>query len=96
MKGLASLKSASICGDVEAPRRLALLYTSDNAPPFRGVPKDYTKGYAWSIIVTAKNYDYENAALRENIEKQLLPEQIRLGQQIARECLETNYQRCIL
>ncbi len=95
-QGISNLKSASICGDVDAPIRLASLYTSENNDFVSGFPIDYIKGYAWSIIAAFKDYDYGSAVLRDNLERRLLPDQIRLGQQLARDCIDTNYQRCRL
>ena len=58
-----------------------------------GVPQDYVLAHVWANLAAA--HGHENAAqLREEFAEQLTVEDIATAQEIARRCLEQDYEDC--
>jgi hypothetical protein len=97
LRGMEYLRQAAYCGDPHAQNRLGrILMMNPKDQVFPGAPTNPTKGYAWLIIAASKSTENYITRDRQFFEEDLSPSQIRTGQMLARECLESNFKRCQL
>jgi len=59
----------------------------------KGVPQDYAKAHMWWNLASAQG-NILPRDLRDQLAKEMTPEQIAEAQKLARECLARNYKNC--
>ena len=75
-------------GDSDAQLNLGFMYSKG-----QGVPQNGVMGYVWASLAAAQGSE----AARHNRDisvKQLTPEQLARGQEIAARCFESSYKDC--
>ncbi len=75
-------------GFSDAQSNLGIMYANGWS-----VPKDNELAYMWANL-GASNGDNDGVELRDDIEKEMTPEQIENAQKLSRECLAKNYKGC--
>jgi uncharacterized protein len=81
-------RKAAAQGSKYAQSRLGYMYAMG-----KGVLKDYAYAHMWWNIV-ASSGDTREKENRDTIEKQMTPAQIAHAQDLARKCVESNFQNC--
>lgn len=75
-------------GDASAQYHLGFNYYTG-----QGVPQDYVKAHLWSNISAAAG-EIGAVGIREDAERKMTPNQIAEAQQMARDCVASNFKGC--
>jgi TPR repeat protein len=75
-------------GNASAQTNLSFMYYNG-----WGVPQDYSVAHMWSNIANA-NGNENGAKLRDLVAEGMNPEDISKAQDMAMECMSSNYQNC--
>lgn len=58
-----------------------------------GIPQDYAVAHMWYNLADANGLE-DAADYRDNVAKQMTPQDISRAQALASECLNSNYENC--